>query len=89
MTKATRNLLERALELPAAERERLARRILESVDDEDESDLDPAFVKELERRLADEPKPRERWSTVDEVLSRLRRELKLPARRVTRRRRGA
>lgn len=87
MTKPTRELLERALELPRPERERLARKLLESVDEEDQGDeLDPAFVKELERRLADKPAPGQRWPTVDEVLSRLRRELKLPARRTSKRR---
>lgn len=88
MTKRARDVLHRALELPESDRARLARRILESLDEkDDEEELDPDFAKELERRLSEEPPPGARWPTVDEVLDRLRRELKLP--RVTKRRRGA
>ena len=88
MTRSARDLLDQALELPTAERERLARKLLASLD-EDEDDLDPAFVKELERRLLDEPARGERWPTVNKVLARLRRDLKLPARRTRKRCRGA
>lgn len=86
MTKAARELLNKALELPRADRERMAKRLLASVDEEEDTDeLDPELVKELEKRLADEPAPGERWPTVHEVISRARRELKLPARRSKRR----
>jgi hypothetical protein len=85
MTKAARDLLNKALELPRADRERMAKRLLASVDEEETGELDPELVRELERRLADEPPLGEHWPTMDEVLSRLRRELKLPPRRAKRR----
>ena len=89
MTKIARELLGRALELSDAERARLARRLLESLDEEESGpgELDPVLARELERRLADEPAPGERWPTIGEVLGRLRRELKLP--RAAKRRRGS
>ena len=86
MTKPIRALLDQALALPAATREQFVRKLLESLDEESESAFDPAFAKELERRLADKPVAGERWPSVDEVLGRLRRELKLPAARTTKRR---
>ncbi len=58
MTEATRDLLKRALELPPGERVKLAHELLGSVVADEESadgllDLDPEFVAELNRRVAD------------------------------------
>lgn len=56
MVRDTNELLKRALELPPAERLRLARELVESVDDTPEGELeelaalDPEFVAELRRR---------------------------------------
>jgi hypothetical protein len=52
-----------------------------SIRDDEGDELDPDLGKDLERRLADEPAPGERWPTVDEVLAQVRRELGLPRRR--------
>lgn len=59
MTDATRDLLNRALELPPSERVKLAHELLGSVvaDEEGEravEDLDPEFLAELNRRAVDD-----------------------------------
>ncbi len=52
MTEATKDLLKRALELPAVERENLARELLASLEKgEEAAEVDPAFVAELRRRV--------------------------------------
>lgn len=45
-------LLEQALNLPEPERAKLAARLLESLDDEVQSDVDAAWAAEIERRCA-------------------------------------
>ena len=92
MTTKARELLERALQLSPRERRRLAQDLLESIDDSEEEtsvELDPVFVKELERRLVDEPPKGERWPTVHEVIDRLRRDLELGPVRARKRARGS
>lgn len=76
MTKAARELLKQALELPDGERVRLAQTLLESVGDDDGHELSPAWAAELERRVADEPEPGKPWATADELLARLERDQK-------------
>ena len=53
MTDATKDVLERALELTPANREHLAREILASIEDADtgQDEPDPAFVGDLRRRV--------------------------------------
>jgi putative addiction module component (TIGR02574 family) len=53
MTESTRELLERALTLPSAERVKLAHELLDSVTDEEAHELSPAWIAELERRVRD------------------------------------
>jgi putative addiction module component (TIGR02574 family) len=55
VSEATKELLKRALELPVGERVKLAREILESVDsvEDDELELEPEFLAELNRRADD------------------------------------
>lgn len=48
----TTTLLEQALSLPEHERAKLAARLLESLDDEAQSDVDAAWADEIERRCA-------------------------------------
>jgi putative addiction module component (TIGR02574 family) len=45
-------LLEQALSLPEHERAKIAARLLESLDDEVQSDVDAAWAAEIERRCA-------------------------------------
>ena len=45
-------LLEQALSLPEHERAKIAARLLESLDDEAQSDVDAAWAAEIERRCA-------------------------------------
>ncbi|MEZ0228760.1 MAG: hypothetical protein ACAI25_09060 [Planctomycetota bacterium] len=80
MTKNGRDLLERALKLPMAERAKLAQEIYDSLDEEHEGqvEFDPEFKKEMIRRAREEPKPGERWPTASEVVTRIRRELDKP-----------
>jgi putative addiction module component (TIGR02574 family) len=91
MTKNGRDLLERALRLPMAERARLAQEIYDSLDEEHggEVEVDPEYRKELARRARDEPKPGERWATPEEAVARLRRELDKPRRKSKKRERRA
>lgn len=54
MTKATRALLRKALELTPAERGTLVRELVAAFDDEDRRvELGPAWTKEIARRLRD------------------------------------
>jgi putative addiction module component (TIGR02574 family) len=48
----TTTLLEQALSLPEHERAKLASRLLESLDEEVQSDVDAAWATEIERRCA-------------------------------------
>jgi putative addiction module component (TIGR02574 family) len=48
----TATLLEQALSLPEHERAKLASRLLESLDDESQADVDAAWAAEIERRCA-------------------------------------
>jgi putative addiction module component (TIGR02574 family) len=68
MTEATRDLLERALKLPATERVKLAQELLESVGDEEAGELSASWISELERRVrevvAGRAGPDEDWRTV-------------------------
>ena len=48
----TASLLEQALSLPEHERAKIAARLLESLDEETQSDVDAAWVAEIERRCA-------------------------------------
>lgn len=77
MTRSGRDLLERALKLPAEERVRLAHEILESVDEGRRRPvkLSRVWREEIERRLAEEPAPGSRWSSGEEIVARLRAEL--------------
>lgn len=93
MRKAARELLHKALELSEAERVRLARTLLESVEDgSDEAGLSPDWRAELERRLADEPTAEKPWETGEQLLARLERAQKrsdAARARASKRRRGA
>ena len=80
MTKAARELLKKALDLPEADRVRLARTLLESVSDasvrterSDEHELSPEWRAELERRLAEEPTPGKPWVTGEQLIGELKR----------------
>jgi putative addiction module component (TIGR02574 family) len=46
-------ILKEALRLPEKERAKLAGQILESLDDEDEGEVEAAWAEEIERRLQD------------------------------------
>jgi putative addiction module component (TIGR02574 family) len=74
MTETTREILERALTLPAAERVKLAQELLESVDEREAAALSPAWIAEIERRVGDvvagRAGPDEDWRV---VLDRIRR----------------
>jgi putative addiction module component (TIGR02574 family) len=91
MTKSGREVRERALKLPAADRVRLAHELIESVadadltDDDDAGQLSPEWKDEIARRLADEPDPENPWPSGEEVSKRLRRAL---GKRSSRKRRG-
>ena len=52
MTIDTTTLLEQALSLPEHERAKIAARLLESLDDDLQSDVDAAWAAEIERRCA-------------------------------------
>ncbi|TLD70327.1 addiction module antitoxin RelB [Phragmitibacter flavus] len=51
MTSAAETLLENALRLPLEERCRIATRLIESVDEEDDLDLSPEWQAEIDRRV--------------------------------------
>lgn len=79
MTETTREILERALTLPAAERVKLAQELLESVDEREGAELSPAWIAEIERRVGDvvagRAGPDEDWRV---VLDRIRRKHATP-----------
>jgi putative addiction module component (TIGR02574 family) len=81
MTRSGREILERALKLAPAERLKIAHEIIESVPVDDDLEDDGAELSaewrgEIERRLAEEPAPGNPWPTGEEVMARLRGELK-------------
>lgn len=90
MTRSGRELLERALKLPQAERARLAHEILDSLDEEHQGELeiDPEYLVELEKRALDEPKPGEKWPTAREVVAEIRRDRKKKASRRSQKKRA-
>ena len=93
MTRSGKELLEHALKLSQPERARLAHELFDSLDDEHQGDLeiDPGYLRELDRRALDEPKPGERWPTAREVVDQIRRrrrksDLTRPSRRPSKKR---
>ena len=71
MTKTARDLLREALELSEGDRVRLAQTLLESVGDDDEHELSPEWLAELEARVTDEPAPGRPWATASALLAKL------------------
>jgi putative addiction module component (TIGR02574 family) len=78
MTRAGRDLLALAMELPSAERAKLAQKLLDSLDHEQTGDIeiDPELKAEIDRRVADQPAPGERWPTADEAVELVRRSIR-------------
>lgn len=73
MTKATRELLEHALKLSAAERAELVAQLVASLDgDEPEDRVERAWADEIERRVREMPASGAALPSADEVFSRLR-----------------
>ncbi len=69
MTATADMLLEDLLRLPVQERSRIASRLIESVDDDDDSDLSPAWQEEIERRIEAVRSGRSRRVPHDEVMA--------------------
>ena len=71
----TATLLEQALTLPEHERAKIAARLLESLDDEAQSDVDAAWAAEIERRCAAVDAGELQTSDWKDVRARIEREL--------------
>ena len=68
MTQETDAVFDSALSLPPETRAALAERLLESLDDQDRSEIDAAWMEEAERRLRDYKDGKVRSIPADEVL---------------------
>jgi putative addiction module component (TIGR02574 family) len=76
MTQATRDLLERALQLSAAERARLVAELVASLDGDEPADAVQAeWADEIERRIRDMPRDGSALPEASEVFDRLRKHL--------------
>jgi len=71
----TTMLLEEALRLPEHERAKIAARLLESLDEEAQSDVDAAWAAEIERRCAAVDAGEVRTSDWKDVRARIEREI--------------
>jgi putative addiction module component (TIGR02574 family) len=72
MTRQTRELLQKALALPEAERMALVRVLIESLDDETELDVERAWEDDVSRRAADLESGKARtvsWTGVQERIA--------------------
>jgi putative addiction module component (TIGR02574 family) len=68
-------LLEQALGLPEHERAKIAARLLESLDEEGQSDIDTAWAAEIERRCAAVDSGEMQTSDWKDVRARIEREI--------------
>ena len=77
MSPTLEELMERAIRLPAAEREELVRFLIESLDrvteDVDEAEIERAWLAEVERRVGEIDRGEVELIPGDEVFARLRR----------------
>ncbi|MBI3725589.1 addiction module protein [bacterium] len=87
MTREARELLERALKLPVKERGKLAKRLLESCDEEeteDPAEVEKAWAEEIKRRVREIDEGRVKGIPHEEVMAHVRDRLK----RARKRRKG-
>lgn len=68
------DLEQAALELPPLERERLARRLLETLDDQPLSEIDQAWIEEADRRYEEMMSGKVQGILADEAVARIRRD---------------
>ncbi|MFO0823824.1 MAG: addiction module protein [Gemmataceae bacterium] len=76
MSELATKLLEQLLALPEAERAQIAERLNESLDEQLEDEIDPAFQAELERRLREVEEHPERLLDGKQVMAELREHLR-------------
>lgn len=75
MTSESRKIEEKAQELPAKERARLALRLIESLDPGEDEDVEELWLDEAERRLADYDAGKIKSRPADEVFSEIEKKL--------------
>lgn len=75
MSATFNSVLQDALLLPVAERSRIATRLIESVDEEDDVELSPAWQAEINRRMEEVRQGTAKLIPHDEVMAGVRRKL--------------
>jgi len=72
MTQAAEEILQKALQLPEEDRERIGESLLRSVHGDDESTFEEEWGPEIERRIAEIDEGKVQLLPGDEVMARLR-----------------
>ncbi len=75
MTSESRNVEQQAQELPAKERARLALKLIESLDQGEDEDVEELWLDEVERRLADYDAGKTESRPADEVFTEIDKKL--------------